>query len=217
MIIECNFCKAMVDARVLASHRAIDPEDPGPFTTTLLVCPSCNNSLVAGQYEWPYGPNGELIKEDPERVWPQPKKYVSWVIPEGIRNSIDEAQRCLSSGAYIACAAMCGRALEGVCRYYNTKSKYLGKGIEELKNREIIDRRLFQWGKELQKHRNIAAHAGDEKISPQDAKDLLDFVVAICEYVFVLTDKFNAFMLRAKKSSDQVVTENFALLAVEND
>jgi hypothetical protein len=132
-------------------------------------------------------------------MWPQPKKYVSWTIPSGIRTSIEESQTCVSAGAYIASAAMSGRALEGVCRHFKTKSKYLGAGLEELKESEVIDKRLLEWGKELQKHRNIAAHAGDEKINPQDAKDLLDFVIAICEYVFVLTEKFEKFMERARK------------------
>lgn len=198
MIIECNYCKANVDAKVIAQHQSYDPDEPGPFFTTLLECPSCKNSLVSGQYEWPHGTSGEYVLEAPERVWPQPKKFVSWSIPEGIRTSIEESQKCISGGAYIASAAMSGRALEGVCRHFKTKSKYLGPGLDELKAKDVIDKRLLEWGKELQKHRNIAAHAGDEKIHPQDAKDLLDFVIAICEYVFVLTDKFDQFMARAK-------------------
>lgn len=198
MIIECNFCKAHVDAKVIAQHESFDESDPAPFLTSLLECPSCKNSLVAGQYLWRAGDGDDSIENSPSRVWPQPKKYLSWAIPEGIRVSIEEAQMCISGGAFIASAAMSGRALEGVCRHFKTKSKYLGDGLEELKQKEVIDKRLLEWGRELQKHRNIAAHAGDEKISPQDAVDLVDFVIAICEYVFVLTEKFQKFMDRAK-------------------
>ncbi|ENC9760810.1 DUF4145 domain-containing protein [Pseudomonas aeruginosa] len=198
MIIECNFCKANVDARVIGEHESYDREEPAPFIATLLECPSCKNSLVAGQYRWPDSFSDSYIDETPERVWPQPRKYLSWSIPEGIRVSIEESQKCISGGAFIASAAMSGRALEGVCRHFKTKSKYLGPGLEELRQKEVIDKRLLEWGRELQKHRNIAAHAGDEKINPQDAKDLVDFVIAICEYVFVLTDKFDKFMARAK-------------------
>lgn len=89
--------------------------------------------------------------------------------------------------------------LKWVCRHFKTKSKYLGRGLEELKQKEVIDKRLLEWGKVLQEHRNIAAHAGDEKINPQDAMDLIDFVIAICEYVFVLTEKFEKFMERTKE------------------
>jgi len=204
MIIECNYCKANVDAKVIATHEAFDPEeDPGPFHVSLLECPSCKNSLVAGQYEWPVGPEGDYVLEKPDRLWPEQKKYISLVIPEGIRTSIEEAQRCLSANAYIASTAMAGRALEGVCRHYKTKGKSLNGALAELKDREIIDSRLHNWGKELHKHRNIAAHAGDEKVNPKDARDLLDFVLAICEYVFVLTEKFDNFMARTEKKANK--------------
>jgi hypothetical protein len=83
-----------------------------------------------------------------------------------------------------------------------SKSKYLGSGLKELKEKEVIDNRLFAWGLELQKHRNIAAHATDEKISRADAEYLLDFVIAICEYVFVLTEKFQEFMSRKPGHED---------------
>lgn len=94
---------------------------------------------------------------------------------------------------------MSGRTLEGVCNHYLPKSKNLADGIKGLKEKGIIDDRLFHWGEELRKHRNIGAHATDEKISKEDAKDLLDFVNAICEYVFVLTGRFNKFMERKAK------------------
>lgn len=86
--------------------------------------------------------------------------------------------------------------LEGICRHYQTKSQYLGPGLRELRERGMIDGRLFRWAEELQKSRNIGAHATGEKVSKQDARDLLDFTNAICEYIFVLTAKFEAFMKR---------------------
>ncbi|MBS3668003.1 DUF4145 domain-containing protein [Vreelandella boliviensis] len=203
MIIECNYCKANVDAKVIATHESNDPEEPGPFHVSLVECPSCGNALVAGQYEWPVGLEGEFVLDKPDRMWPEQKKYISLVIPEGIRTSIEEAQRCLSGNAYIACTSMSGRALEGVCRHYKTKAKSLNGALAELKDREVIDSRLHEWGKELHKHRNIAAHAGDEKVNPKDASDLLDFVIAICEYIFVLTEKFDKFMARSEKKANK--------------
>lgn len=40
------------------------------------------------------------------------------------------------------------------------------------------------------------AHASDVKISKIDASDLLDFAIAICDYVYVLRNKFEDFMKR---------------------
>jgi hypothetical protein len=201
MIIECNYCKAMVDAELVASHEDPPDETDTPFDVSLLICPSCKNTLVGGQYIWSDPDSGEVSKEILTRLWPQPKKSLSWSIPSGIRESIDEAHKCFRAGAHIACAAMAGRALEGVCRHFKTKSKFLGGGLKELREKEVIDSRLFEWSQELQKHRNLAAHASDEKISRGDAEDLLDFVIAICEYVFVLTERFQNFMSRKPKNA----------------
>ncbi|MBN8550382.1 MAG: hypothetical protein J0M12_13800, partial [Deltaproteobacteria bacterium] len=69
----------------------------------------------------------------------------------------------------------------------------------ELLDSGVIDARLFQWSQELQKQRNIAAHASEQKVSSEDAHDVMDFVIAICEYVFVLNKKFGDFMARRGK------------------
>jgi hypothetical protein len=72
-------------------------------------------------------------------------------------------------------------------------------GLKELLDRKIIDERLHRWSEELRLHRNVAAHAGGEKISHQDADDLYTFALAICEYVFVLSAKFESFLERKRK------------------
>ena len=200
MIIECPYCESRVDGIVKGEHQSFDPnEDPAPFKVVLLECPVCRNALVGGtelvqvgkkQYEW----------SNLNRLWPAHESYVDWDIPDIARNSLIEARICYKAKAYTAAVVMSGRTLEGVCKHYLAKTKTLADGLKKLKEKGIIDDRLFQWGEELRKHRNIGAHATGEKISKEDAKDLLDFVNAICEYVFVLTERFNKFMERKAKA-----------------
>lgn len=59
--------------------------------------------------------------------------------------------------------------------------------------------------KELKENRNLAAHASDQAFDRDDAEDLFDFAIAICEYVFVLTERFDAFKKRRqnKKAAQQ--------------
>src|SRR5262249_34892443 len=104
-----------------------------------------------------------------------------------------------------ACTVMSGRALEGICRHFGTQKVNLGPGIKQLREKGIIDTRLGTWAEELQKARNLSAHASDEKVTKEDAQDLLDFVEAICEYVFVLTAKFDSYMARRKKPNGHSV------------
>ena len=188
MIVECYRCEAKVDGRLVAEHEAFDQEDdPAPFTTYLLECPQCRNTLVAGQY---------VFEDDLTRLWPKPQKFLPHEIPEEIRNSLDEASKCFNATAYNATTVMAGRALEGVCRYFGSAKSNLGAGIRELLEKGVIDQRLGTWAAELQRARNLSAHASGDRVTKQDAEDLLQFLNAICEYVFVLTKRFEQFMQR---------------------
>ncbi len=190
MIVECFRCKARVDGKVIAEHVCSDDDDPAPFTTTLLECPGCKTTLVAGKYAY---------EDEASRVWPEPERYFSWEIPEEIRNSLQEAMICFKASAFNASTVMAGRALEAICRHFGTAKSLLGAGIKELREKGIIDNRLAEWAAELQKARNLSAHASGEKTSREDAEDLLQFVNAICEYVFVLTSRFERFMERKRQ------------------
>ena len=66
--------------------------------------------------------------------------------------------------------------------------------------REIIDKRLFQWSEALRLNRNLAAHASGEQFAHDDAEDIFNFATAICDYVFVLNEKFAEFMKRREGS-----------------
>ena len=91
---------------------------------------------------------------------------------------------------------MCGRAIEALCKERIKKKQTLEKGLKELKDKVIIDNRLFEWGEALRHRRNIGAHATGEDVSAEDAADLLDFSIAICDYVYVLSAKYEKFKQR---------------------
>jgi hypothetical protein len=198
MIIECPYCEAKVDGREIGDHTSCDEENPYPFKTILLECPICRSALVGCQELIQTGPNTEEWIPG-QRLWPRPESYISRLIPEIVRISLEEANKCFKAKAYTACAVMSGCALEGICQHFQTKSKTLARGLEELLERGILEKRLSEWGKILREQRNLGAHASDEKISREDAQDLLDFVNAICDYVFVLSDKYDKFVERKSK------------------
>jgi hypothetical protein len=181
------------------------PEDL-QYVVTLAKCPSCADPIVAYEENLgiEQGTTGLMQQtwSRPSRLWPSPILSLSGSIPQAIRDSMEEASTCLQAGAYTAAVAMIGRALEGMCRHYQTRSQYLGGGLPELHERGIIDHRLYEWGKELRLYRNTAAHADPEVISRDEAQDLMEFATAILGYVFVLSDKFDDFLQR--KSTKKV-------------
>lgn len=88
----------------------------------------------------------------------------------------------------------------------------LAAGIRELRERKIIDDRLFDWSQSLSAMRNLAAHPEDISVSRQDAEDLQAFANAITEYVYDLTDRYEEFKEREaeKKKPRPSASEMFA-------
>ncbi|PCJ51079.1 MAG: hypothetical protein COA74_01040 [Gammaproteobacteria bacterium] len=200
MIIECPHCESKVDGEVRGEVHGNDPDDPFACKAVLVECPICKSALLGstesvqtGHDTWEWG--------NLYRLWPPQDTDIDQGIPKIVSNSLLEARICFKAKAYSACAVMCGRTIEGVCKYHKTKGKSLATGLKDLKSRNIIDTRLFEWGEALRKHRNIGAYATNEIISKADARDLLDFSSTICEYVFVLNEKFNRFIERNKNTN----------------
>ena len=70
------------------------------------------------------------------------------------------------------------------------------KGLAAMRDAGHIDGRLFEWGDSLRQERNIGAHASDQTVSHDDANDVLEFAAAICEYVYVLADRYRRYKER---------------------
>ena len=62
-----------------------------------------------------------------------------------------------------------------------------------MKEKGIIENRLFEWADALRISGNEAAHGVNSNISSQDAKDILEFTHALLEYVFTFQEKFEEF------------------------
>lgn len=200
MLIECSMCRSRVDAELVGMREHSPSDDSLPYRVSLLMCPSCNETLVGLQEAYPDADSPEPGWSTTSRLWPDAERAIPWDVPAIVRNSLEEAQRCLHAGAFAACAVMCGRALEGMCRHHNTEGGNLARGLAELREREVIDKRLFEWAESLRELRNLGAHASDERVSPEDARDLFDFAHAITDYVFVMSRKHEAFKQRRRKA-----------------
>jgi Domain of unknown function (DUF4145) len=194
--VTCNACGVVV-APVLGKQSLFNDDTPEPQETVLVACPNCSQPIVAQRwyFETAMYMDGRTEGEytDFKRVFPSPDPEISWELPDTVRVSLQEALKCLSARAYIASAAMSGRALEALCRDLNANDSMLGKGLEQLHDGGQIDDRLYEWGRELNKQRNIAAHPDTTPISQREAQYVFDFALAICDYVYVLTSKFERF------------------------
>ena len=212
-VVDCPNCKAKVAAEEAgrAERYYFDHEAGEPFGRRMHVgkCPRCQTLIAGTSYQTAFeGYDAEYDDwSDVVRVYPQPPRtFTSYRIPDAVTQSLLEGDKSLQAGASMAACVMFGRALEAVCRDILIDPKdtapkriMLGEGVKQLKARNVIDQRLFDWSQELQAFRNIAAHPEGTPISREDAEDLQAFVHAIIEYIYDLTDRYEEFKSRIAK------------------
>lgn len=194
--IDCPTCNVRISAR----PRGIVYEGDKVAQDAICIfqCPTCGAALV-GRSETSVDFEGNLEFHHLERVYPSPARIqLSAAIPESARKDLQDAQRCHSIGIHSASAVLCGRAIERIVRD-KTGEKMIARGLQKLIEDKIIDEKLYAWADALRQERNIAAHATDDEITAENARDLLDFAVAIYEYVYVLNDKYLEFCARKNR------------------
>jgi len=214
-IVDCPDCKAKVAAEEKgAAIRQYSDEAGDPYGRRLQLgnCPVCNQLLVGESVQLHFeGYDSDSdVWSDPIRVYPSPPKaFSSYRIPKVLRGSLLEAEKAMQVGAHTAACVMLGRALEALCRdSIGSRSPQavsgevqrrimLGTGLRQLRDLKIIDERLFEWSRDLQVLRNLAAHPDDDSsFSREDIEDMQAFTYAITEYVYDLTDRYEEFKER---------------------
>ena len=78
------------------------------------------------------------------------------------------------------------------------KEKNLALSIKKLKEDGIINDQLYDWADQLRLAGNKAAHNIAKNVESLDAKDILDFTIAILDFTYSFKDKFDKFKNRVK-------------------
>lgn len=193
VVIDCPNCQV----RVKTTTDACIIGDIGFF---LVKCPSCD-SIMLGSGEKCINSLNQLVWDTLERLWPSPLlAELGAAVPQAVRRDINEAQKCISHGIYSAAVVLCGKALERLIKE-KAGNFMIAKGITELKRKGVIDQRLFDWAEALRKERNIGAHASEHDVSAEDAQDVLDFTIAIFDYVYTLSEKYEKYLARKQSGT----------------
>jgi hypothetical protein len=185
MILECKNCEALVNAELVASY--IRDQDKNWSTThSMLKCPKCEHPFLTNEDEF-FG------------MWclyPSPDNRVNPNLPKPLQLAYTEALACFKSKAYTATAIMCRKTLEGICVEHGVAERTLVSSLKKLKDKGVIESRLYEWADALRISGNEAAHDVNVTISDEDARDILEFTNALLEYVFTFRDKFEEFKNR---------------------
>ena len=200
MVVECSKCEISIVTEVLIEHKVIIgqfPEDELKFS--LLKCPKCSFPILVEQSYEIESDNFTGLRinlTEPRILYPSTEFHINPEIPSVLKLSLEECIRCLKSKSYTATVIMYRRVIEGFCEIQGIKSNNLSKAIIMLKDQKIINDQIFDWANELRLSGNDAAHNIDQIFKYLDAKDILDFTIAILDYTYSLKEKFEKFKER---------------------
>jgi hypothetical protein len=209
----CSNCLLHVKARVVGQHSysevishalSGDPCDSqyNVYVFHLASCNKCERPLLARQsyQEVP----GEYARPTSEItcVYPEDDSTSFDSVPDEIARMYRDAWRAYTVHLYDASLISCAKCVEALCIVHDELEGSLAIRLERLNDRGIIDHSLSAWADEIRLARNTAAHHDrEERITKEDARDMLEFTRAMLLYVFELRHRLQAFRDRRRKKS----------------
>lgn len=190
MILECGRCGALVEAIPVESYWDSESIEGPANRFSLFRCPKCSGPFLVQSEEDGY--ESQIV------LYPQ-AEALSPSLPKPIQAAFAEAQACFRAKAFSAAAIMCRKTLEGICLAHEAKARGLVAQLLELKERGVIEQRLYEWAEALRISGNEAAHDVGVTVPQEDARDILEFTNALLEYVFTFRDRFEAFKTRRER------------------
>ena len=209
----CNLCNCIVDSisagsyttspDILPNQVIFDESEVKNNTYEYILswCPKCESPFLSkrtyfNSIDWS-GETGFV------GLYPSISKLEDTNIPDSVRNAYAQAEKSFNAGLYEPCVIMCRKALEALCTERGMKKGVLKFKIDNLKTDGIIDDKLWKWADSLRMIGNDAAHDLSANIQKEDARDSIDFLIALLSYVYILTAKFNEFKIRYKEGKDK--------------
>jgi hypothetical protein len=215
MRIECKHCNTLVILEKKGSYSTGNENTgrdyywkPGSeLDHNLYECPNCSLPVLISIQGLSFGggdpedPN-QWPTKDPVVLYPSPSFHINPAIPDILQAALSEAIKTHQAGVHTA-AIMCRRTLDGFCAENGATKKNLAANLKELRGNGTITDQLYEWADALRLSGNEAAHDVQVTFSAEDARDLLDFTVAILDFTYSFRVKFEAFRMRRGKSAGE--------------
>jgi hypothetical protein len=134
-----------------------------------------------------------LVLGDGFRIYPTPLPSPSDpYIPDPIRDDLDEAKTCHTVSAWRACAVLARRAIQAAALHKAATGAKLADQIADLAAKGVITSDLRECADVVRWVGNDAAHPDGDKVSQQDAEDVLHLAEQFLHVVYVTPAKARA-------------------------
>jgi hypothetical protein len=202
---DCPHCSKAVLLEVLARwYNVPDGDDEwDPHQWTAAMCTSCRSPFVLYQ-EREYNDWGTHTQE-----YPAADRQLPQSVPQAIRTDFAEAQRCMRARSYTGGAIMARRVVENIRKEQGYRKGKLFTALKSMKDDGVIDDRLYEWADTAREVGNEGAH-DTTPVSREDAQEVLLFVEALVDYLYVFRKRYAQFTVRR-----QAIKEGKAPRALE--
>lgn len=168
-----------------------DDDSFDPFERVLAKCTGCAMPYVLGRDADYHHEESPL-----EQVFPEMRQPLPWYIPKSIKDSHDEAVRCVRARCYTAATVMARRGVEAICAENGYRKGTLAKKLAAMQEKGVIDSRLGDWSSVVKDLGNSGAHDVEDSLSREDAEDALAFFEALVNYIYTFQRRYQDHLQR---------------------
>jgi hypothetical protein len=175
-------------------------EDFDPFENIVAKCRSCKTAYVLRRDGVQTFTGWEMTPY--RQVHPEDRQPLPFYVPASIRDSHDEAVRCVGVRAYTAATIMARRGVEAICADHHQSKGTLAAKLTALKKEGIIDDRLHDWSEVIRDLGNSGAHDVDVTLNREDADDAIAFFEALVNYLYTFRQRYETHLRRKSVEKD---------------
>lgn len=174
--------------------------DVEPFENIAAKCTNCEMPFLLQRDGfltpdgWDMGPY--------QQVFPEDRQPLPHYVPASIRDSHDEALKCLGVRAYTAATIMARRGVEAICSEHGQIRGNLAGKLTALKDAGTIDERLHDWSSVVRDLGNSGAHDVEATLTREDADDAIAFFEALVNYLYTFKQRYETHLQRKTVEKD---------------
>jgi len=199
--IQCPFCFEKGNFSTAFHAEKKKPNSSKKLNFDTLKCENCSGYVMVlwSSNEHAFGPSAVhsyKVLPWPLRIDSAPEHW-----PEEVQRYWIQAQRNLRDENWDATVLMARSALQVALRDNQAQGKTLKAEIDDLASRRILPPIMKDWSDNIRELGNISAHPqpGQPPTAPEDAKDIVEFLDFLLEYLYTLPKRINDYRTRRSK------------------
>lgn len=182
---------------------SIENQERTTWTTwRVLLCLTCLRPILERDVQKVNGPIGTRPARGatPEMLYPVTQPSLDH-LPPVIRRMYEETLR-IEKRSPRACLVMSNLTLEAVCEHEKVKGDSLAERLSHLGEIDRIPKPLAALTSQLPAFRQSEPHLAEEEITQEEVAEVLDFIGAVLEYLYIAPAKVQALRKRLNHNEE---------------